>query len=253
LNEEFWHKLQEGEVLLGVATAYPAPGIIEGMGRGWAWLWIDTQHGELAYHDTLHAVRIAASLGMAAIVRPDTQDYSLLGKCADIAPTGMMIPMVSTPQDARRTVEALRFPPLGNRSYGARRAIDLYGRDFYKELKLLVMAQIETELAARNAQSIIETDGIDALFFGPDDTKVRLGLPVNTPVGESKELLRNMEKTAEAARRAGKFCGCIAASQDALKMARDMGYQLAVGGGDAVFLRTGATARMEELRAVLDG
>ncbi len=252
-GDEFWARLREGKVVLGACVMYPAPGIIEGMCEGWDWLWIDMQHGQYDYGTVLHAVRTASSVGIAPIVRPATHDYGLLGKCADTAPTGLMVPMVNTPEEAQQIVNALRFPPLGMRSYGGRRPIDLCGRGYYQESELLVMLQIETEQAARNAECIIGTDGVDALFFGADDIRVRLGLPINIPVVESKELQRPMAKMADAARKAGKFCGCVAADPATLRVALDMGYQIVVGGGDVGFLRTVAAAKLEELRQVVGG
>jgi 4-hydroxy-2-oxoheptanedioate aldolase len=230
---------------------YPAPGMIESMCKGWDWLWIDMQHGQYSYDSALYAVRLADGVGISSIVRPDTHDYGLLGKYADISPSGMMIPMIDTAEEARRIVRALRFAPLGARSYGGRRPIDLHGRDYYREQRLFDMLQIETELGARNAQEIAAVEGVDALFFGPDDTKVALGLPINAPVAETEELRSNMAKVADAARKAGKFSGCVAADAVTIRMARDMGYQIIVGGADVGFLRVGATDKAKELRSAL--
>ncbi len=252
-SERLWTKLQQGEVLLGVCTMYPAPGMIESMCKGWDWVWIDMQHGQYSYDSVLYAVRLADGVGIPSIVRPDTHDHGLLGKYADTAPAGLMIPMIDTADEARQIVRALRFPPMGMRSYGGRRPIDLYGRDYYREQRLFAMLQIETELGARNAQEIAAVEGVDALFFGPDDTKVALGLPINVPVAETEELRASMAQVADAARKAGKFSGCVAADAATIRMARDMGYQLIVGGADVAFLRTGAADRVQELRSALAG
>ena len=246
-----FERLRAGDAIMGFCTMYPAPGIIECTAAHWDWVWIDSQHGEHSYDSVINSVRTARASGIASIVRPETHDHGILGKYADIAPDGMMIPMVDTPEQAESIVQALRFPPRGSRSYGGRRLTDLGGREAYRETELLVMAQIETVEAAQNAEAIAATDGIDALFFGPDDMKCRLGLPINTPPTESDQLREAMESTAAAAKAAGKFCGCIGANRASLKMALEMGYQIIVGGADVIYLRESSAAFIEQVKDIL--
>jgi 4-hydroxy-2-oxoheptanedioate aldolase len=162
-----------------------------------------------------------------------------------------MVPMVNDAEQAKAVVNALRFAPLGARSYGGRRVIDVGGRMYYKEQELLIVAQVETAESVANSAAIIATKGIDVLFFGPDDMKTQLGLPINTPITESQELREGMAKVARAAKDAGKFAGCVAGNPAALLMSVEMGYQLIVGGGDIVFLRDGSARKIEELRNAL--
>ena len=70
---------------------------------------------------------------------------------------------------------------------------------------------------------------------------------------QAYRLREAMKRTADAARRAGKWAGCVAATAPALKMAVELGYQLIFGGADVVFLRTGAAEKLNELRAALGG
>jgi len=245
-------KMRQDRIVLGLGNMYPASGIVEGMCRGWDFVWIDGQHGEMSYDSILHAVQAARGAEIATLLRVPGHEHSVLGRYADLSPAAVMIPMVDNPEQARHVAAGLRFPPLGNRSYGGRRVIDLHGREYYREQDIVVVAQIETLEAAVNAPDIIRTEGIDCLFFGPDDMKVRMGIPVNTPITESAELREAMQNTARAARDAGKFAGCVAANPAAIEMSVELGFQLIVGGGDIVFLRTAAAARLEELRTAAD-
>ena len=245
-------KLHEGRVLLGLGQMYPASGIIEGMCKGWDFVWIDGQHGEMSYDSILHAVQAAMAAGVEGLVRVPGHEHSVLGQYADLAPAAIMVPMVETRDQARYVARGLCFPPLGNRSYGGRRLVDIHGRDAYREYELLVVAQIETVQSVENASDIISTEGVGCLFFGPDDMKVQMGIPVNTPVLENKRLLDAMARTAQAAREAGKFAGTVASDKDTLRVALEMGYRMIVGGSDIVFLRTLAAQRLKELRGVCE-
>lgn len=243
-------KLRAGKVVLGVSNMYPASGIIEGMCRGWDFVWIDAQHGQHRYETVLGAIHSAHVVGVDPMVRVPSYESGTLGLYADLAPSAIMIPMVNTAEEARAIVTALRFPPLGQRSFGGRRVIDLNGREYYREAELIVIVQIETLQAVENASAIIATEGIDMLFFGPDDMKVQLGIAINTPVVEHEPLRAIMQRVAEAAKTAGKFCGMPCRSPRAAKMVIEMGYQLVAGGNDAMFLREGAARAKKELTAV---
>ena len=244
-------KLRAGEVALGVGLMYPAAGILECIAPAFDWTWIDGQHGEFSYDSVLQAVWVSAAIRVASVVRVPSHEFGILGRYADTCPAGIMIPMVNDAEQAKNVASALRLAPAGSRSYGGRRVVDLGGRMYYKEQELIVIAQVETMESVRNAPAVIATPGIDVLFFGPDDMKTQLGLPINTPITESKELREGMAKTAKAAKEAGKFSGCVAGTPAALQMAVDMGYQLIVGGGDILFLREGSAKKIEELRNAL--
>src|SRR5690606_8595907 len=98
----------------GLANMYPCAGIIEGMCGGWDFVWIDGQHGQMAYDATLHAVRAADAAGIQALVRVPGHEYGILGPVADMAPAAIMVPMIDTPEQAKTVTKALCFPPIGN-------------------------------------------------------------------------------------------------------------------------------------------
>jgi len=245
-------KIRRGEVVLGLTLMYPGAGIIEGMCRGWDFVWIDGQHGQLSYDSVLEAVRAADATGVASMVRVPGHEYGILGPIADLDPAAIMVPMVNTPEDAQTVVRGLRFPPLGERSFGGRRVIDHHGREYYQTCELMVVAQIETLEAVENAEQIAAIEGIDALFFGPDDMKVRMGLPINTPPAEHPQLRQAMERTARAARSAGKAVAGVATTAQAVQAARSMGYQMFAAGADVAFLRVAAADRLAEMRGATD-
>jgi 4-hydroxy-2-oxoheptanedioate aldolase len=246
-------RLADGERLLGLCLCYPAAGIIEGIACGWDFLWIDCQHGQIAWDNALHAVRAADLAGVEAIVRVPNSDPGAVGPYADLFCAGLMVPMVNSARQAAAIADAVRFPPRGNRSYGGRRPIDLAGRDYYRKHAPLVVCQIETPEAVEHAFEIASTDGVDTLLIGTDDLKIQLGLSVDAPTLETEPIVRALEQVADAARAAGKAAGCVAPCPGLLERCVAMGYQLLVGGSDAGFLRSAARERLETLRGVLNG
>ncbi len=243
--------LKEGRVLLGLAHTYSDAGLLEGMGQGWDFVWLDGQHGQHTYQSLLHAVRTAETLPLATIVRVPAHSWEVLGQYADLAPDGLMLPFVNKAEQAQAIVEAVSFPPLGYRSYGGRRVVDRLGRRYYLDDRLLLVVQIETMEAVENADKIAAVEGVDVLFVGPDDLKVQLGLPIDTPAHASPQIKEIMHTVAEAARKNGKFWGCPAIHPDDFQLVVKSGAQLVVAGIDVYFLKTGANAKLKECQSVL--
>ncbi|MFP4384072.1 MAG: HpcH/HpaI aldolase family protein [Spirochaetia bacterium] len=245
-------KLSKSKTVFGLWNTYPAPGIIEGMCPGWDFVLIDGQHGEHTYDSILSACRTAENMGVQVIIRVPINTSDQIGRYADIAPSALMIPMVNTGDDAKNAADAGCFPPVGNRSFGGRRVIDITGRNYYTEKSPFIIAQIETMEGAENCEAIIGTAGIDCLMFGPDDMKVQLGIPVGEDPLENSRIRKLMEKTALAAERAGKYAACIAGNPDTVRTVTEMGYRIFISGSDSAFLRSASEDKLKILRSTAD-
>lgn len=241
-------RLTAGELLFGLNQTYPAPGLVEIMAPGWDVMWIDGQHGQFGYSELLAAVRACELMGIAAMVRTSGHESGLLGPVADMAPEAIMMPMVNTAAEAKAIVRSLRFPPDGERSYGGRRVTDRHGPRYYKERDLLIVAQIETPQAVEQSEAIAAVPGIDVLFLGPDDMKLRFGLPIETPLLENDELIAAATRTAKAARDAGKFAAIPGVTVDSLSKCKELGYQMFFGGSDVGFIRKAAPALLASFK-----
>jgi 2-keto-3-deoxy-L-rhamnonate aldolase RhmA len=244
--------LRSGEVLLGLYHGYPAEGILETIGSGWDFIWIDGQHGQFSIDSALRAVRTTSSLGLHSVLRVPSSDAGLLGQYADTAAAALMIPQVDDAAAAEAVVTALRFPPRGKRSFGGRRVVDLQGRTYCEMQGPVIVAQIESAQGLENAEEIAAVDGVDVLFIGIDDLKLSLSIPIDTPLRESDALVEARRVVAAASLAAGKYCGLPVADPIDLRAAVTLGYQLISCGADVAFLRTGARRALEDSRKALD-
>lgn len=233
---------------LGLCIMYPAPGIIERIGLDWDWLWIDGQHGELGYGDVLAAVRAGDLVGRPSIVRVPGHEAGAIGKVLDTAATGVMVPMVDNAEQAKRIVSAAKFPPLGSRSYGGRRPVDRMGRGYANrgEAQPLLVCQIETPEGLANADAIAAVEGVDVLFFGPDDMALRQGMPMDAPRPEGC-FDDAHSQVAHAARSHGKHAGGVFRTPATLRFAVEIGYRLIVAAADVLFLAEGSRQCSETL------
>jgi len=243
--------LEDGRVLAGMGLMYPAPGIIESTCGGFDFVWIDGQHGQISYDTCIHCVRTAAAAGVWSLVRVPSHDGCVLGPFADMAPDAMMIPMVNSKEEAEHLVGELTFAPSGRRSYGGRRVVDVGTRDFHLQKPPVLMMQIETLEAVDNVEAIAATEGVDCLFYGPDDMRVQCGLPMTTGVFDDERLLAGLKRTAEAARKVGKWCGTVCPDPKGFQNCLDLGYQVLVAGADIGFLRVSAAQQQAMVKDIL--
>jgi len=246
--------LKTGSPQLGMCIMYPAPGIIERIGPDWDWVWVDGQHGELGYQDTLAIVRACDLVGKPAMVRVPSHEFGGIGLALDMGAAGVIVPVVDTPEQAKSVVKAAKFPPLGGRSYGGRRPIDLHGRLFSDTANedTLCICQIESPEAIENADKIAAVPGVDALFLGPDDGMLRRGVKMNAP--RNKETLgKDMEAVMNACRKHGKIGVAVGMAAEMLKVCLSYGYHMIVSGGDVPFLANTSKSTSAEAREIVKG
>lgn len=241
--------LPEKYPLFGLCVCYSSPGIIERIGPDWDWIWIDGQHGEIGPAETLALVRACDLIRRPALVRVPGHDYGGIGRALDTGAAGVIVPCVDTAEQARDLVFAAKFPPVGGRSYGSRRSIDLYGRLYSEKANAesLLVVQIETPLAIANVEAIASVPGVDALFLGPDDIMLRRGFAMNTP-RTAATLGDDFRAVSAACRRHGKKAVAIGATTEMAALAAQLGFELIVGGADVGFLATGSAAAAAGLR-----
>lgn len=230
---------------LGLCIMYPAPGIIERIGRDWDWIWLDGQHGQIAGYDTMLAMVRACNLaGTPAYVRVAGHEPSAIALALDMGADAVIVPQVDTVAQAAVAVQAAKFPPLGNRSFGGRRPIDREGRSYVETAnqQTKLICQIESPAAVAAADSLAALPGVDGLFIGPDDLALRL----EGSEEEKKAALNEaVHAVALVCRNHGKICLCVGAGSESARLCLEAGVTHIVAGGDVGFLAEGSKRARE--------
>jgi 4-hydroxy-2-oxoheptanedioate aldolase len=239
--------------MLGFFSMYSSPGIIERIGKDWDWCWIDCQHGEWGPHNAVQAVRACDFTGIFSLVRTPGHDPGVIGKILDTACHAVLVPMVNSREQAEAVVAAAKFAPIGGRSYGGRRPFDVYGGAYANpdQPQPLLGCQIETLAALEQVDAIAATNGVDVLFFGPDDLALSKGIRMGEPRAEDC-FDAEMAAVVEATKRHGKIAGCVVGTPTALKHALELGYQLVNCTADARLLANFSKSHARDCYTVLD-
>jgi 2-keto-3-deoxy-L-rhamnonate aldolase RhmA len=176
-------RLARGEPLLslGIRNARTAEIVRMAKTAGFGLVWIDLEHSSISIDCAVQILASAADIGLQAWVRVPERDYGVIGRLLDGGATGIVAPRVETAEEAQKVVNAVRFPPRGQRSQTALLPQAKYRRMSAAELMrcadlaTTVHILIESAEGVRNAEAIAAIDGVDILHVGMNDLSVDLG------------------------------------------------------------------------------
>ena len=200
---------------------------------GYDCIWLDLEHRALSEREAQTLLAYFHLHDIDCMLRAPTLEKTRLYRYLEDGATGLMIPHVSTVEKARMLVDAVKFPPLGDRGLdGAGLDSDFYlqtGDDYVEAAnrETFLVVQIETPQAVENVDEIAAVDGVDGLFIGPGD----LGLRIRR-TGTDLTMQQAYERVAAAARRHKKAWGCPAATREDVQTLHAQGAQLIAYGGD---------------------
>jgi 4-hydroxy-2-oxoheptanedioate aldolase len=219
---------------------------------GFDMAFFDLQHGEGGFAEARDSIAAVRRAGKPSGVRVGLEGYGEAARLLDVGAEVAVLPMVNSVDDARRLVDTLKYPPLGGRSWGPTRAIDMLGLtvESYRagaNDNVVVLAMIETRAAVAAVEDILDVPGLDGVFVGPSDLSISLsdGARLDHRMPEAVAV---MERLVEAARKRGKTTAIFCAGGEAARRNAAMGFDILAVGGDMAFLTDGAKAALTAAR-----
>ena len=171
-------------------------------------VWLCNEHVPNDWINLENQVRAAKLHDLDSIVRVSKGSYSDYVKPFEMDATGIMVPHVTTADEARKIVEMTRFMPLGRRPMDGgnidggfcQLPISDYLR--HSNTERLIIVQIESPEALANVEEIAAVPGYDALLFGPGDFSHLIGKAGQI---HDAEVVGARQRVAAAGRASGKF------------------------------------------------
>lgn len=232
-----------GEATIGGWCSIPSPFSAELMGRsGFDWVCVDTQHGVIGYDQMMPMLQALSITGTPAFVRVPWNQPDHIMKSLDAGAQGVIVPMVSSAAEAEAAVAAVKYPPMGMRSWGPiRAALDVPGYNPELANRRTVLAvMIETPGGVENLDAILAVPGVDAVYVGPSDLALGHGMTPTLKV-EDPEHERLIETVVEGCRRHGVVAGIHCDSVATVRRWHAKGYAMFTVGSDAALMRQAAT------------
>ena len=214
---------------------------------GYDYVCIDMQHGAIDYADAFAMLTAIGTTDATPVVRVPWNEPGIIMKMLDAGAMGIIIPMVNSADEARAAVAACRYAPDGVRSYGPVRATYYAGADYYRHAnrEVACIPMIETAQAVERLDEILAVPGIDAVYVGPADLSITLGLPPAMDNGGAFEEARL--RIAGACRGHGVTAGIHANASLAEKHVAT-GYRMVTISVDLSLMSAGAAIDLARVR-----
>jgi len=248
--QDFRGRCTGGTITVGTFAAIPHPVAIEvTAAAGVDFICIDWEHAQISRERIEDLVRAADIHGVPAMVRVPGHAPESIAAVLDAGAAGVLVPRVSTADQAHAAVQAMRYPPIGTRGVGPGRAA-AYGYRIPDYLSaanktLLLAIQVETSEGLANIDTIAAVDGVDVIFIGPGDLSV--SIDAMGPAGAGK-LNAAIGTITKAAIRAGRTVGIFRPSADDIGSWTKSGIRFFILASDTMFLGASVAAGVEAAR-----
>lgn len=250
-------RLRAGQPALVASLCTPIPWFPDyAKKNGYDGVWLETEHHlwdnrEIQFYLSKHQ-----SCDLDCMVRPASRSDSEVYRLLDNGATGIMIPHVESPEEAKFYVDLVKFHPLGDRGVDGYGLDTVFGlerpEDYFEESnrERFLSVMLESPEAVEEADAIAAVPGVDLLFMGPADLLSRMDLPLDLNQPAYFEAQRKVDR---AARAHGKVWGCPCGNPEVAKAAMSAGARFVVMGGDFHSIMNGLEKSAQDFRKCRDG
>jgi 4-hydroxy-2-oxoheptanedioate aldolase len=240
--------------LIGNWLQIPHPMVAETLAQSGAdFILLDGEHAPLPPDALITLLPAIERYRMPVLYRVRINATELIKGALDAGVSGVMVPMVNSVEEAQAVIAAAKFPPMGKRGVGPWRAANYYLDDNYlaaANTDVAVVLQIETKEAVEAVDEIARIKGVDALFVGPFDLCMSMGLE---PGKLHPELITVYTRVNRAARRTSIATAIDVGSLDFIAPYRELGFSLMTHGLDTQFLIDGSRQVVKSFKTAFAG
>jgi len=243
----FKQALKEGRAQIGLWSSLSSNYSVEVIaGAGFDWILLDSEHSPNDLESLLTQLQAAAPYPTTPIVRVPWNDMVTIKRVLDIGAQSLLVPYVSTAEEAKSAVAYTRYPPRGLRGVAGTTRATRFGRikDYATRAheELCVLVQVETQQGLDAIEAICAVAGVDGVFIGPADLHASLGYPGETA---NPKVLPLIEEALGRIRKCGSAPGILTPIEADAKRFLECGALFVAVGADVGLLARGA----EVLRA----
>lgn len=214
---------------------------------------LDQQHGGYTRDDIRLAAALVKGTRTEVWVRVPVEGLAAAEAAVEVGASGVVFPMVESPEAAARAAVACRRPPAGRRSIGGQSSFLAGALGAAAPLDAACVVQVESAAGVDRAAEVLSVDGVDGLWVGVVDLANSLGHPVEYGGTSWQDVAGPAAAEAEAvARSLGQFVvetlpGVPAGPRDVRLVATDL--DLLFRAGREVFRRArGGPTASETMR-----
>jgi 4-hydroxy-2-oxoheptanedioate aldolase len=243
-KNQFKSALKAGRAQIGLWSSLSSNYTVEVIaGAGFDWILLDSEHSPADLENLLTQLQAAAPYPTHAAVRVPWNDMVTIKRTLDVGAQSLLIPYVSSADEARSAVSYTRYPPAGVRGVAGTTRATRFGRvkDYAKRAheEICVLVQVETQGALDNIEAICAVDGVDGVFIGPADLHASLGYTGEIANAKVKPLI---DAAIRRIRKCGKAPGILTPNEADARQWLECGALFVAVGSDVGVLARGAEA-----------
>ena len=246
----FKRALKAGRAQIGLWSSLSSHYTVEVIaGAGFDWILLDSEHSPNDLESLLTQLQAAAPYPTTPIVRVPWNDMVTIKRVLDIGAQSLLVPYVSSADEAKAAVSFTRYPPAGVRGVAGTTRATRFGRvkDYAKRAseELCLLVQVETQAAVDNIEAICAVDGVDGVFIGPADLHASLGYTGEVANPKVKPLI---DEAIRRIRKAGKAPGILTPNEADARHWLQCGALFVAVGADVGILARGAEALVAKFK-----
>jgi len=236
------NQLAKGKPVIGIViTVNNVEVAVKAASLGFDFLWLEMEHAPLSMETVRNIVLATRGLPAVPFARPPVNELWTAKRVLDAGVLGVIFPFTRTPELARQSVRACRYPPLGLRRSGADLAQARWpapeGYYDFADQNVLVIAVVEDTSAVSHIDEIAATPGLDVLFIGTSDLSFSLGLRGKQDHPRLDDAIR---KIVAAGKKHGKVLGRPARTPDEINRYQKQGFLFFMAATDLDLMSAGA-------------
>lgn len=232
-------KLRDKKPVSGCIIQGALPACVEICGlAGIDFVFLDAEHGPLSERECEEMVRAAEVRGIVPLIRVPNLEPDTILRFMDIGAMGIILPGISTREEAERAVHAVKYHPQGSRGLSAGRSADYGMRKPLSEYvteanaQTVILAIIEKSAAISNLAEILSTDGLDGAILGTNDLSQNMGFPGQ---GNHPKVQEACKDFIEIGLKTGKPLGTVVRPGETVQQHLDAGLTILVSSAYGLF------------------
>ena len=220
--------------------------------QNWDSLTLDMQHGVIDYPSAVGMFQAISTTKVVPMARVNWNEPGQIMKILDAGAYGIICPMVSNKEEAKKFVNACMYPPEGYRSYGPIRGLVYGGADYAEKAndEILKFAMIETKESLENLDEIMQTPGLDGIYIGPADLSLAIGEKPSFDKPEGDKVYNVIMKILDHAQKNKIIAGIQNGQPEYAEKMIKKGFQLVTIGSDQRYMTTASKAALGKLKKV---
>ena len=249
----FKKSILAGDTLIGGWSLSGSATVAEAMGTmPYDYIVLDMEHSPAGIEDITHLLRAIDSTGNAPVVRMASHDPTHIKKAMDRGAKSFLFPYVQSVDEAKKIVEACKYPPVGTRGFAFMTRGSHYTSqsDYVARIndEVFIAMQLETPHALSIATDIGALDGVDAVFIGPGDLSMAMGQPGNITHPDVRSA---MEHCVAKLNQNTIPVGTVSRSVEYTQWAVEAGFNFVSVANDLALIVKDGQAKIDAVRATL--